>query len=135
MAGPAPLQLKPYPGGALALDVTQARRCFPAFLICGILVSFLGAILPSWQHHLSSDYSTVGLYFLGLIAGLLSSVGAAPWLLEKRGLSWTLSFACAVAERFGYPSASLFAACGTAMALACVFSLSRRRPSPPHANR
>jgi DHA1 family tetracycline resistance protein-like MFS transporter len=41
----------------------------------------------------------------------------------------------AVAERFGYPSASLFAACGTAMALACVFSLSRRRPSPPHANR
>jgi MFS transporter, DHA1 family, tetracycline resistance protein len=34
----------------------------------------------------------------------------------------------AVAERFGYPSASLFAACGTAVALACVFSLSRRRP-------
>jgi MFS family permease len=35
----------------------------------------------------------------------------------------------AVAERFGYPSASLFAACGTAVALACVFSLSRRPSS------
>jgi hypothetical protein len=31
------------------------------------------------------------------------------------------------AEGFGYPSASLFAAWGTAVALACVFSLSRRR--------
>jgi FHS family glucose/mannose:H+ symporter-like MFS transporter len=60
------------------------------------MLSFLGAILPSWQH-LSSDYFTVGLYFLGLIAGLLSAVGAAPWLLEKKGLSWTLSFACAIA--------------------------------------
>jgi MFS transporter, DHA1 family, tetracycline resistance protein len=35
----------------------------------------------------------------------------------------------AVAERFGYPSASLFAACGTAVALAFVFSLSRRPSS------
>jgi DHA1 family tetracycline resistance protein-like MFS transporter len=33
----------------------------------------------------------------------------------------------AVAQRFGYSSASLFAAGGTAMALACVLSLSRRR--------
>ena len=41
----------------------------------------------------------------------------------------------AVAGRFGYPSASLFAACGTVVALACVFSLNRRRPSLPHANR
>ena len=45
----------------------------------------------------ASDYLIVGLYFLGLIAGLLSAVGAAPRLLQKRGLSWTLSFACALA--------------------------------------
>jgi FHS family glucose/mannose:H+ symporter-like MFS transporter len=60
------------------------------------MLSFLGAILPSWQR-LSSDYLTVGLYFLGLIAGLLSAVGAAAGLLEKKGLSWTLSFACGIA--------------------------------------
>jgi hypothetical protein len=40
-----------------------------------------------------------------------------------------------VADRFGYRSASLFAACGTAVALACVFRLSRRNPAPPPANR
>ncbi len=61
------------------------------------MLSFLGAILPSWQHHLSSDYLIVGLYFLGLIAGLLSSVLAAPRLLRKKGLSWTLSLACGIA--------------------------------------
>jgi FHS family glucose/mannose:H+ symporter-like MFS transporter len=61
------------------------------------MLSFLGAILPSWQYHLSSDYLIVGLYFLGLIAGLLSAVGAALRLLEKKGLSWTLAFACGIA--------------------------------------
>ena len=58
-------------------------------------MSFLGAILPAWQHHISSEYGVVGLYFLGLIAGLLASVCVAPRLLERKGIGWTLAFACA----------------------------------------
>jgi FHS family glucose/mannose:H+ symporter-like MFS transporter len=79
------------------LSSIGTRRALAGFFLSGVMLSFLGAILPSWKHHLSSDYLTVGLYFLGLIAGLLSAVGAAPRLLEKKGLSWTLSFSCAIA--------------------------------------
>ncbi len=63
-------------------------------LVSGILIAFLGAILPSWQHHLSSEYETVGLYFVGLIAGILASVWISPPLIEKKGIGWTLAFAC-----------------------------------------
>src|ERR1700722_18547140 len=79
------------------LSSIGTRRALAGFFLSGVMLSFLGAILPSWKHHLSSDYLAVGLYFLGLIAGLLSAVAAAPRLLEKKGLSWTLSFSCAVA--------------------------------------
>ncbi len=78
------------------LSSIGTRQALAGFFLSGVMLSFLGAILPSWQH-LSSEYLTVGLYFLGLIAGLLSAVGAAPRLIQKRGLSWTLSFACAIA--------------------------------------
>ena len=45
----------------------------------------------------------VGLYFLGLIVGLLASVSVAPRLLERKGIGWTLAFACAIAgQRFLY---------------------------------
>ena len=78
------------------LSSIGTRQALAGFFLSGVMLSFLGAILPSWQR-LSSDYFTVGLYFLGLIAGLLSAVGAAPRLLERKGLSWTLSFACGIA--------------------------------------
>src|SRR3984893_365824 len=90
MAGPAPLQLKSYPGGAWALDVVQARRCFPAFLICGILVSFLGAILPAWGYHLKEDFGEVGEYFLSLNLGFLLSAAVSQWLLARKGLKFAL---------------------------------------------
>src|SRR6202165_5212401 len=90
MAGSAPLQLKPYPGRALALDVTQARRCFPAFLICGILVSFLGAVLPAWGYHLREDFGQVGEYFLSLNLGFLLSAAVGQWLLARKGLKFTI---------------------------------------------
>jgi fucose permease len=80
-----------------ALGSAGSRRALAGFFVSGVLLSFLGAILPAWQHHISSEYGTVGLYFLGLIGGLLSSVRFAPRLLENKGLGWTLAFACAVA--------------------------------------
>ena len=63
-----------------------------------VVSAFLGAILPSWQHHLLSDYLMVGLYFVTLIAGVTASVWAAPPLMARRGMGWTLALACAAAS-------------------------------------
>src|SRR5579863_639190 len=85
------------PAAEGALGTSGARRALAGFFISGVLLSFLGAILPAWQHHLSSDYGIVGFYFVGLIVGLVASVSVAPRLLESKGVGWTLAFACAVA--------------------------------------
>jgi FHS family glucose/mannose:H+ symporter-like MFS transporter len=74
-----------------------ARKALAGFFVSGLLLGFLGAILPSWQHHLSSEYTTVALYFVGLIAGVLGSVWVSPPLLERKGVGWTLAFACGIA--------------------------------------
>jgi fucose permease len=79
------------------LGSTAPRRALAGFFVSGVLLSFLGAILPAWRHHLSSDYATVGLYFAGLIVGLLSSVAASPKLLRRKGTAWTLALACGIA--------------------------------------
>src|SRR6266436_2645939 len=75
-----------------------ARGALAGFFVSGLLLAFLGAILPSWGHHLQSDYWMIGLYFVALIAGVLASVRAAPLLVEKRGLGWTLACACVLAS-------------------------------------
>ena len=89
------------PPGRLAEEGTLAssgsRRALAGFFVSGLLIAFLGAILPSWQYHLSSEYGTVGYYFFGLIAGILASVWVSPPLIEKKGIGWTLAFACAAA--------------------------------------
>src|SRR5713101_5068391 len=79
------------------LGSAGARKALAGFFVSGVLLAFLGAILPSWQHHLSSEYSTVGWYFFGLIAGVLGSVWASPPLLTRQGVGWTLAFACGLA--------------------------------------
>jgi fucose permease len=73
------------------------RRALAGFFVSGVLLAFLGAILPAWQHHLSSDYVTIGFYFAGLIVGLLASIWAAPKLLGRKGTGWTLALACGIA--------------------------------------
>ncbi len=73
------------------------RRALTGFFVSGVLLSFLGAILPAWQQHLSSDYGLVGLYFVGLITGLLASVFASQRMLERKGAGWTLALACMIA--------------------------------------
>jgi len=90
------------PPGRLPEEGTLAssgsRRALAGFFVSGLLLAFLGAILPSWQYHLSSEYGTVGYYFFGLIAGTLASVWISPPLIEKKGIGWTLAFACAAAS-------------------------------------
>ena len=71
-----------------------ARKALGGFFVSGILLAFLGAILPSWGHHLLSDYWMVGLYFVALIAGLGAAVGIASRLLTRWGIGGTLALSC-----------------------------------------
>jgi MFS transporter, FHS family, glucose/mannose:H+ symporter len=73
-------------------------KALAGFFVSGILLAFLGAILPSWGHHLQSDYWMIGLYFVALILGVLASVRIAPPLIQRKGLAWTLAGACALAS-------------------------------------
>jgi MFS transporter, FHS family, glucose/mannose:H+ symporter len=70
-----------------------AWRSMAAFLFSGMLMSFLGAILPSWGYHLRPSFIEVGDYFLSLAVGLFLSVGAAQTLLPRRGLRFVLVLA------------------------------------------
>src|ERR1700677_2192812 len=85
--------VKTRPGGSGA-----PRKALAGFFVSGILLGFLGAILPSWGHHLEPNYWMVGLYFVALILGVLASVRLARPLMEKLGLGYTLSLACALAS-------------------------------------
>lgn len=80
------------------LSSTGARKALTGFFVSGLLLAFLGAILPSWGHHLSSEYSTIGWYFVGVIVGIVGSVWVSPRLLEQKGIGWTLAFACGMAS-------------------------------------
>ena len=79
------------------LDATEGRRSLAAFLVSGLLMAFLGAILPAWRYHLQADFREVGDYFLSLNIGFLLSVGAAQLLLPRKGVKFVLIVANAVA--------------------------------------
>ncbi len=87
MSSVAELRLGPE-GKSLA--ASYAWRSLGAFLVSGILMSFLGAILPAWGYHLRSSFVEVGGYFLSLALGLLLSVGAGHFLLASRSLKFLL---------------------------------------------
>ena len=72
-----------------------SRRALAGFFVSGMLFAFPGAIVPAWGHTFSSDYWMVGLYFVALIVGLLVASRLARMLLERKGLGWALSLACA----------------------------------------
>jgi FHS family glucose/mannose:H+ symporter-like MFS transporter len=92
---PEPTTTAPATGDPLGSS--SARRALAGFFVSGVLLSFLGAILFSWQHHLRSQYGIVGLYYAGLITGLVGSARLSPALLRRKGLSWTLALACGLA--------------------------------------
>jgi fucose permease len=71
-----------------------ARRAIAGFFVSGMLLSLLGAILPSWGYHLVSKYDTVAEYFLASAVGVLISVRVGQALLQKRGVRPVLSAAC-----------------------------------------
>jgi len=95
-SAPSPAAAAESLGSSGALAYPGARWALAGFFLSGVLLSFLGAIMPSWQHHISSDYGIISLYFVGLIVGLAGSAWVSPKLLRKKGIAWTLACACAV---------------------------------------
>ena len=91
--------VNPPPAGEQAdlLHLPLLGRGLAGLMVSGILFGFLGAILPAWGYHLSSDYSTVGDYFLGMAAGIIISTKLAGRLLARRGVGFLLISACILA--------------------------------------
>jgi FHS family glucose/mannose:H+ symporter-like MFS transporter len=108
MASPAPRQFVER-ADSQTLNASEGRRSLSGFLISGMLMSFLGAILPAWGYHLKADFKEVGYYFLCLSLGFLLSVGFASLLLPRKGVKFTLVLANALAC-----GAFLYLAAGTA---------------------
>src|SRR5438105_6275911 len=95
MSSPAPWkQAEP----ASHLDAPLGRGSLGSFLISGILLSFLGAILPAWRYHLRTAFTEVGGYFLCLNLGILVSVAAAYFLLPRAGAKFMLVLGNALAS-------------------------------------
>ncbi|MGA3027450.1 MAG: MFS transporter [Bryobacteraceae bacterium] len=77
--------------------VRAARVSLTGFFLTGLLMSFLGAALPVWGFHLSSDYVTAGTYFLLLNAGFLVAARAGQALVQRRGAAFTAALAAFLA--------------------------------------
>src|SRR4029077_17198519 len=108
MASPAPRQLVER-ADSQTLNASEGRRSLSGFLISGMLMSFLGAILPAWGYHLKADFKEGGYYFLCLNLRFWLSVGFASLLLPRKGVKFTLVLANALAC-----GAFLYLAAGTA---------------------
>ena len=74
-----------------------SRRALAGFFVSGLLFSFFGAILPSWGHHLRSDYQEVGSLFFFASIGIVVSARLGAWLLPREGTRYTLVAACSLA--------------------------------------
>jgi len=65
------------------LTTSAGRRSLSGFFLCGVLLSFLGMILPAWGYHLLSQFKLVGFYFLALGAGQLLAGRTSRHLLSR----------------------------------------------------
>ncbi len=70
---------------------------FSGFFLSGMMMSFLGAVLPKWGYHLAGTFSTAGLHFLAMAMGILASVSVAHRVIPRHGLRFTLVLAASIA--------------------------------------
>ena len=78
------------------LRASGGAKVLAGFLLSGFLLALLGAILPAWGYHRDPDFTEVGNYFLSVAVGIVSAALLARPLMERRGVSFLLVFACAV---------------------------------------
>jgi fucose permease len=71
-------------------------RALLGFFVSGVLLSFLGAILPAWGHHLRSSFDIIGHHFLALVVGTLAAVPVARSLVHAKGVRLPLIAGCGV---------------------------------------
>lgn len=76
---------------APASPALEARNAIAGFFLTGVLLSFIGAILPAWRYHLTSDYAGAGACFLCLNAGLLAGARTAAALTRRISIVRLLS--------------------------------------------
>jgi fucose permease len=81
-----------------ALETRSARKALAGFFLAGLLMSFLGPLLPAWGYHLKADYSSGGLYFLGMALGILAAASVAHRLVPAKGVAFTLTLASGLAS-------------------------------------
>lgn len=80
------------------LQTTAARKALAGFFLAGLLMSFLGPVLPAWGYHLKSDFSSAGLYFLGMALGILGAASVAHRLVPAKGVAFTLTLGSGLAS-------------------------------------
>ncbi len=75
----------------------MARKGLAGFFLSGLLLAFLGAILPAWGYHVREDFITVGNFFLSMNLGLIASAAVAHYALRGRSTPVMLVTACGIA--------------------------------------
>ncbi len=75
----------------------MARRGISSLFFSGVLVSFLGAVLPVWRYHIEPDYLLIGSYFLVQNLGILAGPACGVQVLKRKGLGFTLTLGCGLA--------------------------------------
>ena len=76
------------------LTTAAGRKALTGFFLSGMLLSFLGAILPAWGFYLHSDFSAAGRYFLMLNLGLVLSLRVVRYVLYRWTIGRILMIAC-----------------------------------------
>ena len=79
------------------LTTAGGRKALSGFFLSGVLLSFLGAILPAWGFYVHSNFRQAGLYFLMLNLGLVLSLRVVRLVLYR----WTIGRILMVASLGG----------------------------------
>jgi fucose permease len=79
------------------ISFETSRIAISGFVLSGLLLSFVGAILPSWGYHVRSDFTVVGAYFLSVDVGLIVSLWLAQMVLSRGRIRLQLVLACGIA--------------------------------------
>jgi len=72
------------------------RGWVAGFLLPGVLLGPLGALLIAWQYHIHTDPETAGLHFLALNTGYVLAAGTAQRVLTRASVRSVAFFACGI---------------------------------------
>ena len=83
--------------GADPIELPSATSALAGFLLSGLLFGFLGAILPAWGYHATTEFGTVGNFFFSLGAGVVIGTDLAARIMPRQPLARLLTFSCFLA--------------------------------------